>query len=104
MAQSKASRMDESLGVRRGAESKMSQPYKARRDESMGASAAMSRRDKERGDRSGMAYKTFDVPDNQQSGEVRKINTNSEQYDLDRIKPYSDGSKGYPAEAWNYKY
>ena len=70
--------------------------YKAERE--------MSKRDKSRGDRSGMASKTFDVPDNVQSGEVRKINTNSEQYDLDRIKPYSDGSKGYPAEAWNYKY
>jgi hypothetical protein len=104
MAQSKASRMDESLGMRRGAESGKSQSYKARRDESMGAEKAMSRRDKERGDRSGMAYKTFDVPDNQQAWEVRKVNTNSEQYDLDRIKPYNDGSKGYPAEAWNYKY
>lgn len=47
---------------------------------------------------------TFNVPDNQQAWEVRKINTNSEQYDLNRIRPYSDGSKGYPAEAWNYSY
>ena len=104
MAQSKKDRMDESLGMRRGPEREYSQPYKARRDESMAAERAMSRRDKERGDRSGMAYKTFDVPDNQQAWETRPINTNSEQYDLDRIKPYSDGSKGYPAEAWNYRY
>lgn len=68
------------------------------------AEKAMSKRDMSRGDRSGMASKTFDVKDNTQSGEVRHINTNSEQYDLNRIKPYSDGSKGYPAEAWNYKY
>lgn len=68
------------------------------------AEMEMSRRDKSRGDRSGMASKTFNVEDNRQSGEVRKINTNSEQYDLNRITPYSDGSKGYPAEAWNYKY
>jgi len=68
------------------------------------AEDAMSRRDKERGQRSGMASKTFNVPYNVQAGEVRKINTNSEQYDLNRIQPYSSGSKGYPAEAWNYKY
>ena len=104
MAQSKYSRMDESLGMRRGAESGFSEPYKARRSESMGAEVVMSRRDKERGDRSGMAYRTFDIPDNQQAWECRPINTNSAQYDLNRIQPYSDGSKGYPAEAWNYKY
>ena len=63
-----------------------------RRDESMGMKAGRA------------TSKTFSIPDNQQSFEVRKINTNSEQYDLKRIKPSSDGSKGYPAEAWNYKY
>jgi hypothetical protein len=104
MAQSRKDRMDESLGMRRGAEKDMKQSYKARRHESEGAEHAMSRRDKERGERSGMSYRTFDVKDNQQAWEVRPINTNSEQYDLDRIRPYSDGSKGYPAEAWNYRY
>lgn len=36
--QSKASRKDESLGMRRGKESTKSQSYKSRRDESKGAS------------------------------------------------------------------
>ena len=79
------------------------QSLRDRMDESEG----MSRADygaRMRAERTGMGSKTFNVPDNQQSFEVRKINTNSEQYDLNRIRPYSDGSKGYPSEAWNYKY
>ncbi len=105
MAQSRKDRMDESLGMRRGAERDFKQSYKSRRDESMGAERMMNRREKMRGDRSGMMGRgKFDVPDNQQAWEVRKVNTNSEQYDTNRIRPYSDGSKGYPAEAWNYKY
>lgn len=36
--QSKADRMDESLGMRRGKESKKKQSYKSRRDESKGMS------------------------------------------------------------------
>lgn len=47
---------------------------------------------------------SFNLKDNEQAWIVKKINTNSEQYDTNRIKPYQDGSKGYPAEAWNYKY
>jgi hypothetical protein len=35
--QSKSDRLDESLGMRRGKESKKSQSYKSRRDESRGA-------------------------------------------------------------------
>lgn len=35
--QSKADKMDESLGMRRGKESKKKQSYKSRRDESKGA-------------------------------------------------------------------
>lgn len=38
--QSKASKMDESLGMRRGKESMKKQSYKSRRDESMGAKKA----------------------------------------------------------------
>jgi len=77
----------------------------AKYDRSSMAEKAMNKREMKRGDRSGMASSgVFNVPDNQQAWEVKTVNTNSEQYDLDRIKPYSDGSKGYPAEAWNYKY
>lgn len=90
--QSSNDRLDESLGMRRGPERDFKQSMKDRRDES-------------RADRSGMkSGGKFDVPDNKQAWEVRSLNTNSEQYDLDRIKPYNNGSKGYPAEAWNYKY
>ena len=41
--QSKASRMDESLGMRRGKESGKKQSYKSRRDESMGMKKAMKK-------------------------------------------------------------
>jgi hypothetical protein len=41
--QSKASRMDESLGVRRGKESTKKQSYKSRRDESTGMKKAMKK-------------------------------------------------------------
>lgn len=44
--QSRASRMDESLGMRRGKESKKKQPYKARRDESKGMKKAMRKKAK----------------------------------------------------------
>lgn len=93
MAQSRNARMDESLGMRRGPERDYKQSYKDRRDESRGMSRSMS-------DKGGK----FNVPDNEQSFQVRKIPTDSEQYDMNRIRPYSDGSKGYPAEAWNYRY
>ena len=89
MAQSRNDRLDESLGMRRGKESGKSQSYKDRRDESRGARKSGS---------------MFSVQDNQQAGEVKHVNTNSEQYDMNRIRPYAVGSKGYPSEAWNYKY
>jgi hypothetical protein len=48
--------------------------------------------------------KGFEVPDNKQDGEVRTIDTMSQDEDISRIRPYTSGSKGYPSEAWNYKY
>jgi hypothetical protein len=39
--QSKSSRLDESLGMRRGKESKKKQSYKSRRDESRGMKKTM---------------------------------------------------------------
>lgn len=89
--QNSASRLDESLGMRRGAERDKKQSYKARRDESRGARMSGS-------------GGSFNVPDNRQSGEVRSISTNAESYDMGRIRKYQAGSMGYPAEAWNYKY
>lgn len=75
-----------------------------RRDFDDRASDMMDHREGKRGDRSGMGMKGFDIQDNTQAWEVRKINTNSEQYDTKKIRPYEDGSKGYPPEAWNYRY
>jgi hypothetical protein len=93
--------MDESLGMRDGKESNKSQSYKSRRDESKGMSRAMDKRAPHRAD---YHMKGFEIKDNAQAPIVRDINTNSEQYDLGRVRKYSNGSRGYPAEAWNYDY
>lgn len=67
--------------------------------------SANDRLDESRGDsRRGREQAVFNIPDNRQAGEVRYVNTNSQQYDLNRIRPYECGSRGYPAEAWNYKW
>lgn len=92
MAQGYNDRLDESLGMRDGKESGKMQSYKARRDESRGM-----RRSKDRGG-------AFNLKDGAQASEVKNVPTNSEQYDMGRIQEYSCGSKGYPAEAWNYEY
>lgn len=86
-------RVDESLGMRRGKESGKKQSYESRRDESRGMRKSMKRESS-----------MFGVEDNRKAGEVRYISTNGEKYDLDRIKKYECGSKGYPREAFNYKY
>lgn len=94
--QSRSDRMDESLGMRRGKESTKTQSYKSRRDESRGMKKSMKAES--------YGGKGFNLTDGMQSGIVKSINTNSEQYDLGRVQKYKCGSKGYPAEAWNYKY
>ena len=81
-SQSKSDRIDESLGMRRGAERNYSQSYKSRRDESMGSRGG------------GM-----ELADNTQASTVKSIPSDSEQYDLGRVKPYVCGSMGYPSEA-----
>lgn len=95
MAQGYNARLDESLSMRNGKESSKMQSYKDRRDESRGMKKPMKSES-----RSG----SFNLRDGAQEGDVRDINTNSEQYDINRVRPYSCGSKGYPSEAWNYKY
>jgi len=92
MAQGYNDRLDESLGMRRGKESGKKQSYSDRRDESRGM-----RKSKDRGG-------VFNLKDGTQASEVKNVSTNSEQYDMGRIREYSSGSKGYPAEAWNYEY
>ena len=80
-------RLDESLGERRGPERDFKQSYKARRDESRGA----SHRDRH--------YGGFNLKDNAQAGKVYKINANSEQFDLHKIKKFKI-DLGYPEEAY----
>jgi hypothetical protein len=84
--------MDESLSMKDGKESSKSQSFKSRRDESRGM-----RKSKDRGG-------VFNLKDNTQAGDVKYVSTNSEQYDMGRVRYESVGSKGYPAEAWNYEY
>lgn len=44
------------------------------------------------------------LEDGRQASEVRPINANSEQYDMDKIRWNSVGSKGYPSQAFDYEY
>lgn len=92
MAQGMNARLDESLGMRRGKESSKMQSYKSRRDESRGTRSRESRGG------------SFNLQDNAQASSVKSISTDSEKYDMGRMQSYSSGSKGYPAEAWNYDY
>jgi len=43
--------------------------------------------------------KGFNLKDNTQASPVKSIDTMSQKYDMGRMKPYKDGSKGYPAQA-----
>ena len=43
--------------------------------------------------------KGMNIKDNTQASPVKSINTNSDQYDVSKIKKYSAGSKGYPSQA-----
>lgn len=91
------SRLDESLGMRRGKESSKKQSYKDRRDESRGM--------RDRGDRGGSMGSVFNLKDNMQEGEIHHLPTSeAERYDMGRVEKYTCGSKGYSAEAWDYKY
>lgn len=72
------------------------QGYNDRMDESAGMKRSM-RKSKDRGG-------SFNLKDGTQASEVKSVSTNSEQYDMGRCQYYSSGSKGYPSEAWNYKY
>lgn len=46
----------------------------------------------------------FNLKDNTQASEVKQVPTDSCKYDMGRVQMYSAGSKGYPAEAWNYEF
>lgn len=85
-------RKDESMGMRDGKESGKMQSYSDRRGESRGMY------------KSNYGGKGFNLKDGTQASEVKNISTTSEQYDMGRIRYEHVGSKGYPAQAWDYKY
>jgi len=78
-------RKDESLGMRRGKEAGKMQSYKDRRDESYGAS------------KSGGVMGHEKKPKKCDPLAAQKS-------DLGRIKREPQTNRGYPSEAWNYKY
>lgn len=88
-------RKDESLGMRNGKESKMSQSYKARRDESYGMSKA--NKANERYMPSGMSGKVMghDKAPKSCGAEVGM--------GFKEVKPFKEG-RGYPKQAYDYKY
>lgn len=44
------------------------------------------------------------LKDNKQDGEVYSIPTDTEKYDLGRMRYHSVGTKGYPKQAFEYDY
>ncbi|HUU88159.1 MAG TPA: hypothetical protein VMX17_10455 [Candidatus Glassbacteria bacterium] len=48
--------------------------------------------------------KSFNLQDNAQASTVKNVPSDAEKYDMNRMRYYSAGSKGYPSEAWNYQY
>jgi len=48
--------------------------------------------------------KGFDIKDNTKDGEVKSIDTMTEDSDMGRMDYDDRGDKGYSSEAWNYKY
>jgi hypothetical protein len=89
MAQGYNDRLDESLGMRRGKESKMKQSYKARRDESRGMS-----------DR-------YDMGMGVMGHEKKPMKCNAfeaQKYDMGRVQREPMDSRGYPKMAWDYKF
>lgn len=85
MAQGYNARMDESLGMRRGRESKMKQNLRDRRDESYGMS-------KMRGNfgHASPVHKCDAFKPNRIIG--------------DKAENLPTGNRGYPQQAWNYEY
>lgn len=44
------------------------------------------------------------LKDNKQASSVYPIKTDSEKYDMDRVRYHSVGTKGYPSQAFEYDY
>lgn len=48
---------------------------------------------------SSVARAGFGLKDNEQAGQVKKIDTMAEDYDMGRMQYHSCGTKGYPSQA-----
>lgn len=54
---------------------------------------------------SGMSKREMSsLKDNKQDGDVFSISTETEKYDLGRVRYHSVGTKGYPKQAFEYDY
>lgn len=80
-----SARMDESLGMRRGKESSKMQSYSSRRNESYGMSRAMGKMGHEK---KPMKCDPFAA----------------QKSDMGRVQRIPQDNRGYPSQAWDYKY
>lgn len=98
MKQGYNDRLDESLGMRNGPARSMKQDYKARRDESRGMKQYEANMKNERYMPKGMKKKVMG-----HDKAPNEINVPCGQ-GFKEVKPFHDGNKGYPSQAFDYKY
>lgn len=91
-------RMDERLGMKDGAEKYKMQSYKDRRDESRGMAKADVKAKNERYMPKGMKDKVMG-----HDKAPKKCNVPVGE-GFKEVKPFHDGNKGYPKQAFDYKY
>lgn len=91
-------RMDERLGMKDGAERYKKQHYKARRDESRGMAKADVKMKNERYMPKGMDKKVMG-----HEKKPKKVDVLCGE-GFKEVKPFKDGNKGYPRQAFDYKY
>ena len=96
--QSYNDRLDESLGMRRGNQNSMKQSYKDRRDESRGMKKSEASMKNERYMPKGMKEKVMGHEKQPMKIDVPCGNGFSE------VKPFREGNKGYPKQAFDYKF
>lgn len=91
-------RLDENLAMRNGKEKDMKQSYKDRRDESRGMKKYEANMKNEK-------YMPNNMKEKVMGHEKQPMNIKiPEGQGYSEVKPYKPGMKGYPKEAYNYKY
>jgi len=91
-------RMDEKLGMKDGAESGKSQSYKSRRDESEGMKKSYAKSNNDQYMPKGMGSKVMGHDNKPKSITV------PEGQGFKEVKPFRQGNRGYPSQAFDYKY